>query len=572
MRAGHRRAAPLAALAALMLAGCTPALPESVVPGTEITVGWNGELTSTNAAATPTPGNIDVAEAIRGDFGDVIEGEFVPDEGFGTVTIVSDDPFTVRYDLAEPVWSDGIPLDAADLLLGWADTVGLLPAEAGEDGAADDAGAEDAADPPAPPKIDEFARTIDATWPTPRMDWQTAVKASVPAHVVGARAFGIDDAMEAKQAVIDAIQDEDAAALAEIAEVWNAGFELEDGAQAPAELLLSSGPFQIDDITTDEDGQGVTLVPNTSYRGLVTAKVARIDLVPGGDDPLADIGDRLDVVQLRPTAANREPVRELERVDFTVNTSHDGTVWSVQLNPAGVFGGAPARAAFLRALPASALVERGGGEWASAYTASTSMVSAPGSRAYDIVAEDSGFTAALGTPADDAAVDRESAGVAAGSRVCVLYDRSSEFAVGAFAALRDAAAEAGWGVTDCGSDDYQAALEQRSWNAVIARVPIPQSAAQIADQWGTEGTASLTRNADADRDALIAQLSQTTDVYEAREVRAQIEATIVRAAVALPIAANPQLTVIDRGVTGVSTRNGADASLTSGMTQWEVVP
>ncbi|WP_404437425.1 hypothetical protein LG322_02145 [Microbacterium aerolatum] len=572
MRAGHRRAAPLAALAALMLAGCTPALPESVVPGTEITVGWNGELTSTNAAATPTPGNIDVAEAIRGDFGDVIEGEFVPDEGFGTVMIVSDDPFTVRYDLAEPVWSDGIPLDAADLLLGWADTVGLLPAEAGEDGAADDAVAEDAADPPAPPKIDEFARTIDATWPTPRMDWQTAVKASVPAHVVGARAFGIDDAMEAKQAVIDAIQDEDAAALAEIAEVWNAGFELEDGAQAPAELLLSSGPFQIDDITTDEDGQGVTLVPNTSYRGLVTAKVARIDLVPGGDDPLADIGDRLDVVQLRPTAANREPVRELERVDFTVNTSHDGTVWSVQLNPAGVFGGAPARAAFLRALPASALVERGGGEWASAYTASTSMVSAPGSRAYDIVAEDSGFTAALGTPADDAAVDRESAGVAAGSRVCVLYDRSSEFAVGAFAALRDAAAEAGWGVTDCGSDDYQAALEQRSWNAVIARVPIPQSAAQIADQWGTEGTASLTRNADADRDALIAQLSQTTDVYEAREVRAQIEATIVRAAVALPIAANQQLTVIDRGVTGVSTRNGADASLTSGMTQWEVVP
>lgn len=576
MRGRHRRAAPLTALTALVLAGCTPALPESVLPGTEITVGWNGELTSVNAAAAPTRGNVDVAEAIRGDFGDVIDGEFVPDEGFGTVTIVSEEPFTVRYDLAEPVWSDGIPLDAADLLLGWADAVGLLPAgedETGEDDAdQDDVGPEDAADAPAPPKIDEFARTIDATWPTPQMDWQTAVKASVPAHVVGARAFGIDDAMEAKQAVIDAIQDEDAAALAEIAEVWNAGFELEDPDNATSEQLLSSGPFQIDDITTDENGQSVTLVPNTSYRGLVTPKVARIDLVPGGDDPLADVGDRLDIVQLRPAAANREPVRELERVDFTVNTSHDGTLWSVQLNPTGVFGSAPARAAFLRAIPAAALVERGGGEWASAYTASTSMVSAPGSRAYDIVAEDSGFTAALGTPADDAAVDRESAGVTAGARACVLYDRGSEFAVGAFAALRDAAAEAGWGVTDCGSDDYQAALEQRSWNAVIARVPIPQSAAQIADQWGTEGTASLTRNADADRDALIAQLSQTADVYEAREVRAQIEASIVRAAVALPIAANPQLTVIGRGVTGVSIRNGADASLTYGMTQWEVVP
>ncbi len=125
----RRFGAPLALLLAASLTACAPALPETVVPGTEITVGWTGAFTSANAAASPTPGNVAIAETIRGGFGDVIDGEFVADESFGVVTIVADDPFTVRYDLAEPAWSDGIPLDAADLLLGWAAASGYFDSE-----------------------------------------------------------------------------------------------------------------------------------------------------------------------------------------------------------------------------------------------------------------------------------------------------------------------------------------------------------------------------------------------------------------------------------------------------------
>ena len=131
----RRFGAPLALLLAVSLTACAPALPETVVPDTEITVGWTGAFTSANAAASPTPGNIAIAETIRGEFGDVVDGEFVADESFGVVTIVADDPFTVRYDLAEPAWSDGIPLDAADLLLGWAAASGFFdPQDATEAG------------------------------------------------------------------------------------------------------------------------------------------------------------------------------------------------------------------------------------------------------------------------------------------------------------------------------------------------------------------------------------------------------------------------------------------------------
>jgi peptide/nickel transport system substrate-binding protein len=218
------------------------------------------------------------------------------------------------------------------------------------------------------------------------------------------------------------------------------------------------------------------------------------------------------------------------------------------------------------------MVERGSGLWSTAYTGTASMVAAPGSRAYDIVNEDSGFATAFGTAADDPALERETAGVSGGSAVCVLYDRASEFAAGAFAALRDSAAEAGWSVIDCGSDDFEAALAQRSWDAVIARTPIPQTPQQLAAQWGSGGAASLTQHVDAQRDALIAQYAQTTDVYEAREVLAQIEATIVQAAVALPLAVNPLVTVIDRGVTGVATPDGGGALLIGGAAQWEAKP
>jgi peptide/nickel transport system substrate-binding protein len=557
----------LALLLAASLTACAPALPETVVPDTQVTVGWTGAFTSANAAASPTPGNVAIAETIRGGFGGVVDGEFVADESFGVATIVADDPFTVRYDLTEPVWSDGIPLDAADLLLAWAAASGYFDSE-GEPGAMTvEADAE-----PTVPVVDEFARAVDVTFTHPVIDWQLAVTAPVPAHVVGRMAFGVDDAMEAKQAVIRAIQDGDRSALDQIGEVWSDGFEISGGDEIDADIVVSSGPFLIDEVRDEEDGQRITLVPNPAFRGPVTPKVARIDLAPPGDQPIAELGAGLDVVILAPTTADRGPLRELERQDFAVNTSHDGTAWALLLNPAGIFTSQPARAAFIRAAPAGAMVERGSGLWASAYTGTTSMLSAPGSRAYDIVNEDSGFTVSLGTPADDPVRERDAAGVLGGSAVCVLYDRVSEFSAGAFAALRDSAAEAGWDVVDCSSADFEAALAQRTWDAVIARTPIPQTPEQIAAQWGSAGGESLTGHADAERDELIAQYAQTTDVYEAREILAQIEATIVQAAVALPLAVNPLVTVIDRGVTGVATPNGDAAGLIGRAAQWEATP
>ena len=64
-------------------------------------------------------------------------------------------------------------------------------------------------------------------YPRPFVDWELAFGLQneiLPAHIVGKKSLGIEDNAEAKQAVLDAIQNEDDAALAPISSFWNSGF------------------------------------------------------------------------------------------------------------------------------------------------------------------------------------------------------------------------------------------------------------------------------------------------------------------------------------------------------------
>src|SRR5690606_25346844 len=147
--------------------------------------------------------------------------------------------FTVRYDLAERTWSDGVPLDAADLVLAWASgagpTAGAFGAVPGELRHSVEV-----------TEVDESARRIDVLFSRPVRGWHTALDVAVPAHVVGSLALDVDDPMEAKLAVTDAILDEDQAALAAIAEAWGSGFDLGRVDGAPPEgLALATGPYVV---------------------------------------------------------------------------------------------------------------------------------------------------------------------------------------------------------------------------------------------------------------------------------------------------------------------------------------
>lgn len=636
---GWRRRALVASAGtcALVLAGCATAQPDTVVVDSQITLGWAHSMTSANHASTDgaTSGNLDVAAMTRGQFAEVVDGEAAIDEDFGTVTITDPESFTVRYDLAEPQWSDQIPVDVADLMLAWAagsNVPSLASIGVGDDGgdsdgadvddekdgtadedagesddeetddeknSAEDAGSDDddavsQDDIERAPTFDsvssgleqsiqvmdydEFEGWIDVRFTHPVEDWRSALDVAVPAHVVGAQAFDLSDPMEAKQAVITAIEDRDEEDLAAIAEVWNTGFELPegDGSNIPAELLLSSGPYRIEQVDQSQAGaQSVQLVVNNDYIGSPTGEYERIELSQiGNTDPLPELGRTIDIAQVAPTAENWERIRDLERVDHGVSTTHDGSMWALMLNVnRGEFDWPNVREVFLRAVPQADLASAGAGRWSSAYSTTSSAVFTPEMAGYQVAMEDAGFDASLGEDVneEEAAAERSEVGVDDGERVCILYDAGEEYAVAAFAALQEGMAETGWEIRDCGTDDLDAELaEGTDWHAVLANVPVPHTPAEIAAQWGTEDEMSLTGSQDEERDALIDELARSADVYAARELRVAIEASIVADAVVMPLSMQPIVTVNHRSVDNILPRNGTAATLTYAAPDWSI--
>ncbi|WP_300679189.1 ABC transporter substrate-binding protein [Nocardioides sp.] len=556
-----RTTGPVAVAAAVVLGlvtACGPAMPTSVAGGSEVTVGWAGGVTTTNAAtAKAGSSDLELASLTRAQFGQIVGGTVEADRTFGTASIVRSAPFTVRYDLASPEWSDGIPIDASDLLLAWAagsgGEHGFTPRE------------DDLAHSDRLVRFDESHRAIEVSFATPEPEWATALQVAVPAHVVGRLAFGIGDPMEAKKKVADAIRDGDTAALAKIAAAWNTGFAL-TATDTPSRLLLSSGPYRISSVSGTGADQQVTLVPNRHYRGPQAPTYARIVLRGQPEaDRLAALGHGDDVVALTPTRALSGPVTALERRDYHVTTAGDGTLWTVVLRgDGGLFDGPKASTAFLSSLPRGAMIDAGGAGWAKAYAASDSFLFAPGSKAYELAVQDNGYTARLGK-AGSGTEAITAAGLQPGTRVCVGYDTGSEFARAAVAAMRTGMAEAGWTITDCGKAGLTRLSDNPRADAVLIRVPIPDDPTQVAALWG--GDHALPGLSSNKRDALLAKLAVETDPYDARDLRIAIERTLVEEALAAPIATNPRLAVTLPTVDGVKLRPGAGALL-GGAAEW----
>ncbi|MGI6878883.1 ABC transporter substrate-binding protein [Microbacterium sp. gxy059] len=583
MRRIRRGVAALAAVvsATLALSACGgPALPPTVVEGSEVRVAWDAALSSVNLASETgaTPGNADVEALTRAQFAREREGETTVDATFGSVRILeeSDDSFSVAYDLAEPVWSDGIAVDAADLMLAWAAGSEFFAGDADDDPLRFGSVATGLRSGDAIPTYDEFARRIEVSFSRPVVDWQTALDVAVPAHVVGQRALGIDDPMEAKAAVIAAISERREGDLAKIATLWRDGFVVTgDGGLVPRDMLtLSSGPFRIERIEggPDDEDQRITLVVNTSYVGEATGAYERIVLQHETEAVLPDdIGERYDIAQAKPTPENFEAIRDLERDDYGVHASNRGEAWMVLARTSGPtkLADPAVRRALLRAIPRSDVIEAGAGAWASEFPETTSAIFPSGTRGSEISREDSGFRELLGASGGKPEEERAAAGVPPRSTVCVLYDVDSPTARRMYEAIRDAVAEGEWIATDCGSEDPSSVAEVGGeWDLLLTTVQLPETPAEIAAQWGTDGAENRTGATSAERDALIERLSRTTDAYEARDVKIEIEKTIVQQMAALPLAMDPVVTVSDRSLEAVLPRSGRLASLTSSAPTW----
>ena len=583
-RVRHVRFTAIAVLAAttIVLSGCV-AYESEVVEGSTVSVGWDQSFFSYNAAtgygAAAANSNIVYATNSGFNYYDN-EPKLIKDESFGSYTKLSDDPLIVQYTIADGVtWSDGTPVDAADLLLNWAALSGALndpnfdksryvDPETGkftDDFPSDvvyfDSGA-DAAHPRGLglvsqlPVVSDDLKSITMRYDEPFADWELAfTSAGLPAHVIGKNALGLKDDQQAKDAVIAAVKGDDAAALAKISAFWNSGFNL-DGMPTDPDLLVGDGPYVVSDFVA---GDYVTLTANPRYVGerMPSLETIVVRVIP---DPLAAVQALFNgSVQVITPQATEDVAKALALTDKTVVSTSSGSFEHLDLqfseSKNEVFSDPRVREAFLKTVPRAEIVSDLVESLQEDATTRDSQVFMPGSDGYEDSIVDNGSADYADVDIDGAKALLAEAGVV-NPQVCILYAPTNQRRVSEFTLIQTSAALAGITVTDCSSADWRDLLgAPGAYDAALyGWLPTNVGVSATIEAFSSTGRNNLSHYANDKVDALLAELSTTFDAKKQLQLEQQVDALLWADAYGVPLYQYPSLYAYDQEVvSGIST-------------------
>lgn len=560
------------------LAACSP-----TIQGSEARVGVVDAFTTLNAE-TPygraSASNADIAYLTGSGFAyPGPDGDPIVDESFGTAEIVQDEPFIVRYTLAEGQrWSDGAALDAVDLLLAWAANSGSLndpdfdpaPYVDPDTGryAADyptDAvyfdgrlagGIEQAVTAPLVAGERELLVRFERFLP----GWRSVLAPGIPAHALAERALGLevnprnpDSVAAAKAAVRTAIEDDDRAVLADLAGVWNHGFDLAEAGLDPA--IPAIGPYRL----VEADGAGgAVLAVNPEYAGMRRPVIETIRFQVSSDpletaELLAE--GELDLAVPTPSEALIQALDATAGVRSLVGVSARVEQLTLQFSGgrSGIFADQRVREAFLRTIPRDRIVDE------------LVRPLAPGAERLD------SFVVRESDPAYPAAVDRNGSAAYAKAdplrarallaeaglddpKLCILFDPADPRRRATFDLIVSAAADAGFAVEDCSRSDWESMLGVAgaydaalfSWDSAKLGA---EAVGRVFDS--RSPVVNLNGYADAESDALVDALRLTDDPGERRRLLTELDARIWDSAYGLPLFTHPVVTAVGARIDGV---------------------
>lgn len=561
-----------AALTTGLLTACTA--ETTVIEGSSVRVAASEPFLSLNDRSRwgNTAANRNIVAAVNSSIARYsTDNELEFDDSFGTAEIISNNPFTVRYTVADTArWSDGVPVDASDLLLAWAANSGHLndPDFDPEPFINSDTGEWLRATPPGVvwfdgaineglqfvstvPTLSTDRRSIDLEFDHYFVDWALAVHVGLPAHIVAQRALRIDNAHDARDALVAAILHSDSGALAPISRTWNTGFTIEALAQDAA-LRASNGPYTIDHVV---EGETVTLRANSNYRGAHQPRYETVTITtvsePGTE--AAELANgAVDVALITPTPETIAQLTSLHDItvsaEFGAGYAHLDLVMSDSLNHH--VENPLVREAFLHTIPVdaitAALADRIGIEPVRRHT----HVFMPGQLGY------SGIRAPLNAVADidiDRARELLAEAGAASPIICLLYDAGNSTRVAEYTLIRDSAALAGIRVTDCGSHDWIGLLgTTRSHDASLFAWNQPNlSVTALRATYGTGELVNFNRYSSDDADRILGELELAPDPTSQRQLRADLDAQVWADNYGMPLYQAPLAVAVRDSVVGV---------------------
>jgi peptide/nickel transport system substrate-binding protein len=563
------------AASALVLSACAPPQSE-IVDGSSITVAWNQSFYSYNSSTSfgNATANANIVYMTSGAFNYYDnEPSLIKDESFGTYELVSEDPLTVTYTIADDVeWSDGTPVDGADLLLAWAANSGVLntpefdPAEftdpeTGEftdqyptdvvffDGTG--VGLELVTETP---EVD--GKSITLVYDEFFVDWELVLGVGLPAHVVAQRALGIDDATEAKDALVEAVLSADAAALAPVSNSWNSDWNFSElPAEADANLLVVNGPYQITDFVADES---ITLSANPNYKGDNLPNIEKIT-VRFITDPLAAVqalaNGEVDIISPQATADVADALTALDGV--TVLSGEEGVYEHIDLQFAesknGTFDNPLVREAFLKTIPRQQIVDTLIKPLNPEAEIRNSQIFIPGAPGYDQTVAANGMNAFDEVDIAGAQALLAEAGVTAPA-VCLLYAINNPRRVNEFALIQASATQAGFVIEDCGSPEWGGLLgTPGTYDAVFfGWQSTSLGVTNSSSTFKSDGSNNYNFYNNPEVDALLEELDVTLDADRQVEIQIEIDTLLMADFYGLTIFQFPGVTAFSDRVTNVS--------------------
>ncbi|MDY0828816.1 ABC transporter substrate-binding protein [Microbacterium sp. BG28] len=534
----------LIGLLAGVVVGCS-AEENHVLPGSSLTVATAAPVTSLNpfVRGQDTAADRDLSALTSGSFWQrEADGTRSANERFGTVRVLTRDPLTVRYTLdASATWSDGAPVDAADLLLTWAARTTHRTDAAGETRWDAGAGAGQGLDLVSQvPEIGDDERSVTLVYDTPYADWQIAFDAPpVAAHALVELAYPgrYEDAAAAKTAFTDAVRTGDLDWLAPISLAFREDFRL-DG-DVPDAARITAGAYDIARIA--DDGRSIDLAaaerPSVARVERVRVRAIqdpaeRVAAVAGGAVDLAAAPADEDLVDAA-AAAGGSRVSAGDAFDHLDLQTAGGGVF----DPASYGGDADrahrARTAFLTTVPREQMLDdlvhplladaplrqgmiRAGGPLPAASPSSTPEGATP--QATDVA----GLTVRVLYPAGDAR-------------------RAAEFAL-----MSESASRAGVTLVDVSSSDWMRVLRDQpdAYDAALfAWSPDPAATVGAATVFHTAAAQNVYGWSDEEVDALVVDASSALDRTQRDELLSRLDEAVSDEAWALPLFAVPQLTV-----------------------------
>jgi peptide/nickel transport system substrate-binding protein len=575
-----RNPKPTAALAivaagVLALSACVPT-PSEVVEGSTVTVAWSQPFSSNNSNTSfgsKSSANSSIFYATNSRFNYLDNSlTLVRDESFGTYELVSESPLTVTYTINDSAqWSDGTPVDAADMLLAWAANSGALntpdfDAEAFRDfetGQFNDQYPTDvvffddvmSAGLDSVSQVPQFdGKTMTLTYDEFFVDWELVFAVGLPAHIVAAKALGLDgDATLAKQALVDAVVNTDQVALAAISSFWNSGFNFTE-MPTDTDLIVGSGPYTITDLVAD---QYVTLEANENYRGdnLPSLEEIVVRFIPDALEAVQALANgQVDIVNPQPTVEITNALAGLD--DVTVLRGESSLYEHIDLqfdeSKNGTFSNALVRQAFLKTIPRRQIIDTLIVPLNAEAKLRNSQIFVPGAPGYDVSAAKNGMDAF--NEVDIAGAQDLLAEAGVGSpKVCILYASNNPRRVSEFALIEASAVQAGFVVEDCSSPEwgsllgvpgaYDAALF--GWQSSSLGVTNSSSI------FRSDGLNNYNRYDSPEVDQLLDELDTTLDAARRIEIQIEVDEILMKDFYGLTIFQFPAITAVSDRVANV---------------------